>query len=176
MAIVTLRALTADDWRELRHIRLAALRSDPGMFFRSYADEVDQTEAQWIELASGDDAHQVFGVFDGARLVGISGVFAEAADPTGSTATFGMSYALAEYRHLGLIARLYQERLAWVRARPRFVRAVVGHRRSNEASRRAMERCGFRPLGVEPRRWHDGIDDDYLSYELLLRGENTAET
>jgi RimJ/RimL family protein N-acetyltransferase len=82
-----------------------------------------------------------------------------------------MSYVAPEHRRRGLISRLYEARLAWARARPQFALAIVGHRRSNEASRRAMERYGFRPIAAELRRWHDGAEDDYVSYELRLRAE-----
>jgi len=34
-----------------------------------------------------------------------------------------------------------------------------------------MERYGFRPIAAELRRWHDGAEDDYVSYELRLRAE-----
>jgi RimJ/RimL family protein N-acetyltransferase len=128
-------------------LRLHALRTEPGVYFSSYETEVDGDERSWIALASGDEAHQLFGLFDGARLIAISGVFTDVQDTTGSTALLGMSYVLPEYRGRGLALRCYEARLAWARARPRFVRAIVGHRRSNEATRRAIEHFGFRWTG-----------------------------
>jgi RimJ/RimL family protein N-acetyltransferase len=166
---VSLRALAGDDWAALRRIRLHALRTEPGLFFRRIDDEADLGDDAWIALASGDDAHQLFGLFEGAELVGISGVFTDRDDPTETTASLGMSYLLPAYRRRGFGSRLYQARLAWAAARPKFMRAAVGHRRSNEASRRAIARFGFRWTRNEPHVWPDGETEDDVCYELPLR-------
>jgi RimJ/RimL family protein N-acetyltransferase len=168
MAVI-LRELTVDDWRALRELRLHALRTERGLFFVAYEDEVERPESAWIALATGDEKHQVFGFFDDGRLVGISGVFTDSEDPSGGVARLGMSYILPEYRRRGLGLRLYEARLAWARARPRFVRATVSHRRSNEATRRAIARFGFRWVSDQPHTWHDGVVEDDVNYELLLR-------
>jgi len=168
---LTVRELAAGDWRALRELRLHALRTEPGVFFSSYGEEAGYSDADWIALATGDDAHQLFGLFDGERLAGISGVFTDRDDPTGGTASLGMSYILPEYRCRGLASRLYEARLAWARARPQFVRAAIGHRRSNHATRRAIARFGFCWKVDQPYRWPDGADDDYVHYELQLHAE-----
>lgn len=62
----------------------------------------------------------------------------------------------------------YEARLAWARARPHFARAVVGHRRSNTASRRLIERCGFRWTRTRLNHWADGTDEEHVGYELPL--------
>ena len=168
---VALRELTVADWPALRALRLRALQSEPGVFFTPYAREVEHDEAAWRALATGDAAHQVFGLFDAGKLVGMSGVFRDRDDPSGRTAVFGMSYIMPAYRGTGLVARLYAARLAWARAHPEFVRVVVGHRRSNEPSRRAITRSGFRPTGTRPHHWPDGSDEDYVAYEMVLRDD-----
>ncbi len=161
--------MAREDWRSLRHLRLLALSTEPGVFFRRFDEEAGLPDAHWVALATGDDAHQIFGLFQGERLIGISGVFADRNDPSGATASLGMSYIVPEYRRRGLAARLYEARLAWARARPQFARAVVGHRRSNAASQRSIERFGFRHTGDMPHRWHDGSQEDNVRYELPLR-------
>ena len=168
---VALRELTAADWRALRDLRLQALQSESGLFFTPYAIEAEHDEAWWSALASGDPSHQLFGLFHADRLVGMSGVFRDRDDPSGRTAVFGMSYIMPAYRGTGLVARLYAARLAWARAHPEFVRVVVGHRRSNEPSRRAITRSGFRPTGTRPHHWPDGSDEDYVAYEMVLRDD-----
>ena len=153
----------------LRQMRLHALRTEPGVFFGRYDQEASDPDSAWMALATGDQAHQLFGLFDEGRLVGISGVFTDRNDPSGRTAGLGMSYILPEYRRRGLAARLYEARLNWARARPQFVRVAIRHRRSNAASRRVIERFGFRWTGDEARRWPDGGDEDHVRYELRLR-------
>src|ERR1700683_5464376 len=98
MDSVVLRELETSDWRALRELRLHALSTEPGLFFSNYASEAAHTDEQWIALASGDDNHQLFGVFDGSRLIGMSGVFTDRDDPSGRTVAFGMSFIFPEYR------------------------------------------------------------------------------
>ncbi len=148
-----------------------ALRTEPGRFFSALGDETGHGDEHWMQLAAGDEKHQLFGLFDGEQLVGISGVFVDRNDPTGRTASLGMSYILPAYRGRGLVARLYEARLAWARARPKFFRAVVGHRASNEPSRRAIVRCGFTWTETKPYSWPDGTDEEHVGYELLLRDD-----
>jgi RimJ/RimL family protein N-acetyltransferase len=165
---MTLRELTSDDWADLREIRLFALSSELGRFFRSPAEEADHTEAEWRALAAGDEMHQMFGLFDGEELVGITSVHADRDDPNGSTVGFGMTYIRPAYRGMGFAARFYEARLAWARSRPQFTRAVIGHRRSNDASRKLIERFGFRWVEDLPHHWPDGTDEDDVCYELPL--------
>ncbi len=164
---IRIRPLTALDWESFRALRLEALQTAPGMFFSNYAAEVDRTEDEWRSRAQGDD-HQVFGLYDGDRLVGMTGVVRYREDPTGTTAFFGMTYIAPAYRGRGLSRMLYEARLEWVRERPQFTRVHVSHRSSNEASRRANQHHGFALTAREPRTWPDGTEDDELIYELLL--------
>jgi len=166
---VTLREVVRSDWSALREIRLRALRTEPGVYFSRYADEAAQPDEHWTALATGDERHQLFGLFDGELLVGISRISVDRHDPTGSSVELGMSYIAPAYRGQGLVRELYAARLAWARTRVRFVRVVVGHRRSNEPSRRAIASFGFRWLADQPHSWPDGADDDYVAYELPLR-------
>jgi RimJ/RimL family protein N-acetyltransferase len=170
-AIVTmrLRELEGEDWEALRDLRLHALETELGRFFRSPSEEREKSEDEWRALAAGDERHQLFGLFDGDVLVGMTGVVADADDPSGATASLGMSYVKPEYRGRGFGARYYEARLAWARARPQFTRAVVGHRRSNAASRHLIERFGFRWIEDLPHRWPDGAEEDDVCYELPLR-------
>ncbi len=168
---VALRELEREDWSRLRELRLHALRTEPGLFFSSFGQEVVHPDEHWIELASGDDKHQLFGLFDGEKLAGMSGVFVDRDDPTGRSAALGMSYILPEYRGRGLASRFYEARLAWARARPNFLRAVVGHRLSNEPSRRTILRFGFTLTETKPYSWPDGTYENHVGYELRLRDD-----
>ena len=168
---VALRELEREDWPRLRELRLHALRAEPGLFFSSFDAEAGHNDEHWMKLAGGDDQHQLFGLFAGEKLVGISGVFTDRDDPTGRTAALGMSYILPEYRGQGFASRLYEARLAWARARPNFLRAVVGHRLSNEPSRRAIARFGFTWTETKPYSWPDGTDEEHVGYELILRDD-----
>ncbi len=163
-----MRPLERSDWRALKDLRLHALRTEPGVFFSSHEREVGAADDVWQDLAAGAGGLQVFGAFDGAVLVGITGVFPHRDDPTGATAALGMTYLRPDYRRRGLSALFYETRLRWIREQPRFTRVAVSHRRSNEASRRAIERARFVRLGALSRTWPDGGVEDELQYELRL--------
>jgi RimJ/RimL family protein N-acetyltransferase len=164
---VTVRPLKRSEWRILRDLRLHALQTEPGVFFSSYAREAPLGEEEWQTRMQGPD-RQVFGAFDGDRLVGITGVVPARDDPTGATAMLVMSYLLPEYRGRGLSALFYDARLKWLREHPQFERVVVSHRRSNEASRRANQRYGFVLTNAVPATWPDGGVEDEMQYELEL--------
>jgi RimJ/RimL family protein N-acetyltransferase len=149
MTSVTARALEPSQWEIFRALRLDALRAAP------------QSETK-----GGD--HQVFGLFDGERLIGITAAFTYRGDPTGQTALLAMSFILPSHRGRGLSRTLYDARLAWIRAQPKFRRVVVSHRKSNEASRRANQRHGFVRTKNVPHTWPDGQTEDEVFYELEI--------
>ncbi len=163
-----MRELQSDDWLALRELRLHALRSELGLFYKHPDEEAALPEDHWRALAAGGEGAQVFGLFDGERLVGITRTFTDSDDPTGRTVGFGMSYLSPEYRGRGFASLFYKTRFAWVRARPHFRRVIIAHRGSNVASRRTIEKFGFRCIERIPHRWPDGTDDDDVCYELLL--------
>jgi RimJ/RimL family protein N-acetyltransferase len=165
---VTVRALARSDWRAFKELRLAALRTEPGVFLTPYARAAERTDAEWRDGITGPN-QQTFGLFDGERLIGNTGVFADRDDPAGATAQLVMSYIVPEYRGRGLSALLYEARLRWVRERPQFERVMVGHRRSNEVSRRANQRFGFLEVGRVSQTWPDGLLEDEVRYELRLQ-------
>jgi GNAT superfamily N-acetyltransferase len=167
MSSITIRALDSAEWAAFRDFRLQALKADPGVFGSSYETEVTSTAEEWQRTVAGS-GNQVFGLFDGERLIGITAAFTWREDPSGETALLAMSFILSEYRGRGLSRLLYEARLDWIRKRAQFKRAVVFHRESNEASRRANERHGFLPISRKPHTWPDGTIEDEVFCELRI--------
>jgi RimJ/RimL family protein N-acetyltransferase len=165
---ITIRPLTASEWRALREIRLFALQTEPGVFFASYDGELGLPDAEWQRRIAGDGCI-IFGLFAGNDLIGITGVVADRDDPTGETAVLVMSYIRPAYRGRGLTALLYEARLKWIASQPRFTRTIVSHRASNEASARAVRRHGFTLIDRVPRAWPDGATEDEVRYRLCRR-------
>ncbi|MBV8511131.1 MAG: GNAT family N-acetyltransferase [Xanthobacteraceae bacterium] len=161
------RALALAEWDAFRNLRLAALKDAPGAFATSYADAVKRAPETWQSLVSGP-ANQIFGLFDGAQLVGITGAFAWPDDASEETATLVMSYIVPAYRGRCLSGLLYTAALDWIRAHPRFKRVIVAMRASNTASRRACERHGFAAIQKALRNWPDATLEDEVVYELRL--------
>jgi len=156
-----------EDWLAVRQMRLEALRSSPGVYALSYDDVSAWTAEYWQGEIKGDD-HQVFGLFDGKELIGITAVFTWRGDASGQTALLAMSYIAPDYRGRGLSKKLYEARLNWIMEQPQFTKVMVGHRASNEISMRANQRHGFVPTQRITTTWPDGTVEDEIVYELIL--------
>lgn len=164
---IHIRPLEPSEWEAFRHLRLCALKAAPGSFAASFDDEVRRLPEEWCS-EMGAPTHQVFALFDGEALIGITAAFTWRGDPTGQTAVLAMSFILPQYRGQGLSRLLYESRLAWIRDRPKFRRVIVSHRASNEASRRANQKHGFVFTGRESHVWPDGQTEDEVFYELKI--------
>src|SRR5205807_9930315 len=105
------------EWQLFRDFRLNALRSAPGLFKTTYSQAAARSEDDWRALLSGE-RQQIFGLFDGVKLVGITAVFTSTDDP--ATAQLAMSFILADYRGRQLSRLPYDAPLAWVRRRTTF--------------------------------------------------------
>jgi RimJ/RimL family protein N-acetyltransferase len=173
MISITVRALEPSEWEIFRDLRLEALRAAPGAFSLSYNEVVAWSPENWQSETKGPD-HQVFGLFDDERLIGITGVFTYRGDPTGQTALLAMSFILPSYRGRGLSRMFYDARLAWIRSQPQFRHILVSHRKSNEISRRANQQHGFVQTKSVPHTWPDGDTEDEVFYELEISIEETA--
>jgi GNAT superfamily N-acetyltransferase len=158
-----------DEWEMFRAMRLHALQTEPGYFLMSYAQEAAQPDEHWRAELIGSEKQQVFGLYDDARLIGITAAFTWRLDPSGATALFAMSYILPEYRGHGYSRLLYESRVAWVREHAQFEKIVVSHRASNAVSGKANRPFGFEYVRTESKNWPDGTTEDERIYELRLK-------
>jgi len=167
MSDISIRTLDPAEWQMLRTFRLRALKSAPGTFALSHDQCASWSKEDWQSEISAP-THQIFGLFDGENLIGITAAFTWRGDPSGQTALLAMSYIEPDYRGRGLSRQLYEARLNWIRQSGRFHTIRVSHRASNEASRRANQRHGFVRTGAQPFQWPDGVLEDEVHYELTL--------
>ena len=165
-----MRPLTQSEWVIVKDLRLTALKTEPGVFVSSFDSESIQSARQWQETIQGAD-HQVFGLFYRVQLIGLTAVFTYRDDPTGQTALLAYSFINPQYRGLGLSRLLYEGRLSWIKTHPQFNRIIVSHRASNERSRRAILRHGFKMSGESERTWPDGTTDREIFYDKNLYEE-----
>jgi RimJ/RimL family protein N-acetyltransferase len=164
---ITIRALESDEWEQFRDVRLAALKAVPGVYGTRYEDAASRTEAAWRGTVKGP-SNQSFGLFDGQTLVGITSVFTWEEDPTGQTAILASSFIEDSYRGQRLSRMLYDIRIAWIKEHGQFTRIVVGHRASNEPSRRANQHYGFAQFRRAPHVWPDGTTEHEIFYEMKI--------
>jgi RimJ/RimL family protein N-acetyltransferase len=166
---VQIRRIRADEWRELRELRLRALRDTPEAFGSTYAMEAAEPEQQWREWASDgaeggasywalavdDDAGRIGGMAFGSRhwqVTDAIGVFSMWVDPA--------------LRGQGMGQRLVESVVAWARTTER-PRVVLSVNETNEVAIRLYERCGFVPTGTQhPIR--DGSSITAISMAVVL--------
>jgi RimJ/RimL family protein N-acetyltransferase len=170
---ISVRPLGRADWRTFRRLRIEALRREPGAYCVPLESALGRSDEEWQELVDRF-GQQLFVLFDGEHSIGIGAALTYRDDPTGRTAELAMSYIKPEHRGRGLSRLLYAARLEWIRAQPTFHRAIVSHRASNEASRRAIERHGFVLIHIGQTRWPDGALEEEWHYELQLRPGSTS--
>ena len=163
---ISIRALNPGDREMFRDFWLAGLKTFP-VFFGGYAESETISPQMWRTVIQGP-THQIFGLFEDAALIGITAAFAKQEDPSGETAIFGMSFILPPWRGRGLSRLLYDTRLEWAKARPRFKRVVLSHRESNAASRGAHRRYGFTLTGRVLQPGPDGASEHEEFYEMAL--------
>ena len=89
--MIRVRPLGASEWPAFKDFRLMALESAPGMFATSYEEASARSPEAWQEIIAGPN-HQVFGLFDGAQLIGITGVFGGRDETSDDTAFLVMSF------------------------------------------------------------------------------------
>ncbi len=161
----SIRRFLPHDWEAYKAIRLEALQHEPGVFGNPYAKEAAYEDSVWQERLRNPRVAS-FGLYSGNEtLVGLTSISSTAEQP--DEAYLSQSYIRKEFRGQGLSGLLYDVRLAWARAQ--VVRLLhIGHRRSNEASKRANQRYGFQFSRSEPRIWPDGGREDMLYYTLRL--------
>ena len=160
------RRLTPEDWPLYKEIRLEALRLHSDVYGTSYKDMCERPDAEWESILSQQDA-AFFGLFDDQAIVGLGGVFTQ--DKSTRTGMLIAGYIREEYRGKGLSKLIYQARIDWAKESGLFDRLLIGHREGNEASRRANQAFGFRPIGVIDYTFGNGdIAKDY-QYELRIR-------
>jgi GNAT superfamily N-acetyltransferase len=162
---MNIRPLLPSEWKMFRDLRLHALKSEPGVFESTYAQAATRSEADWRALLA-PEKQQIFGLFNGDKLIGISAVFTSRNDE--ATAQLVMHFILPEYRGKKLSRLFYEAGLDWARSRKIFRRVIVAARASNTPSLGAMTAAGFQPTHRETQTWPDGATEDEIWYELRL--------
>jgi RimJ/RimL family protein N-acetyltransferase len=162
MAYKILRACR-EDWRELRELRLAALRDPVARvaFFESYERALRLGRRDWELRASGElDGIVTFAGEDedeGGRWAGMLSVVTAP-----RCAEVISVYMLPRHRGTGLAAELMRTAIAW--AGRREVRLRV--HQNNPRAARFYASLGFRPTGESDP---DPRDPSQYAYELALR-------
>lgn len=149
---VTIRRLVPTDAREHRALMLGAYAREPEAFTSSVAERIDLPLDWWARRLGGPGSdEQVWGAFQGSRLVGAAGLSREARE---RTAHRGFVFGVAvepDMRRQGIARRLVRTLMADALTWPglRLLELTVSD--GNATARRVYEDCGFVAWGCEPR-------------------------
>lgn len=164
---IIVQQLKAEDWRVLRWLCLSALQECEGNFTVSYEEASYKDTSYWVDLVSGDD-RAVFVLYDADIAIGVSTIMVLPDDLSAETGLMAMSFITPDYRGRGFSSLLYKARIDWARIHSAIKKLVISHREGNEASRRAIERHGFRYVKTETLRFGDGVETLDHHYEMVF--------
>ena len=151
---MTIRTTRAEDARQLRELRLEALRSHPVAFTADLSESEAFDDQHWVERAragSGEGREAVFVADnDDGRLVGMTGIYVAPNRPKlAHSATIWGVYVRPEARRRGVGQGLSHACLDWARGKG-LVIVKLSATTEPPAAQRCYERCGFEAYGVEP--------------------------
>src|SRR5437763_720300 len=141
--MVEVRAATAEDWRLLRDVRLAALADAPGAFLSTHEERTAPAEEYWRRrIAYGGTFFAYLPAVNGSDPAGLVGGF----QGKPGTVELESLWVRPEARGLGVGEALVAAVVDWARAR----KATSVHlwlMDTNEYARTLYQRCGFSPTG-----------------------------
>jgi ribosomal protein S18 acetylase RimI-like enzyme len=156
-------ALGPQDWRDLRAIRLEALRSEPAAFSSSYEETLAWTDDVWRRRLTNDQRLHLLVRLQN-RPIGIVGSYLGADDGDDSVAVvFGM-YVTREHRGKGIGRILLTSLLDRLSACPQITTIRLGVTQTQDRARRLYESVGFRVVG----KTEEGIVVNDRHYDELI--------
>lgn len=164
---VKVRQVRAEEWRELREVRLRALRDSPGSFTTTAAQAEAEPDRYWADraaLAAEGEVWATFLALNGNEAVGmVSGGSDQ--ERQGVVGLIQM-WVDPSWRNRSIGTELVGAVVSW--ASDRFERIRLGVASDNGPAIRLFERCEFVPTGEEdPFPERPGIRIRY--FERILR-------
>ena len=161
--IVSVVTLGRRDWRDLRVIRLEALRSEPAAFSSSYEETLAWPDEVWRQRLANEPRIHLLARAQ-SRPIGIVGGYLGSDDGDDSVAeVFGM-YVTREHRGKGIGRLLLTSLIDRLSALPRITTIRLGVTVTQEPARRLYESMGFQVVG----KTADGIVIDDRRYDELI--------
>lgn len=154
------RRVLAEDWQELRRVRLAAMSDAPDAFGSTYERELSFDEAGWLERIARSPWWLAW---DGARAIGVIAAYTVAPDAVPDDRHVVSMWVDPSTRGTGVADALMEALTEWAigdGARTLSLWVVE----SNERARRFYERHGFE---ATPRRAPLPSDNSLSEVEMI---------
>ncbi|MCU6501359.1 GNAT family N-acetyltransferase [Rugamonas sp. A1-17] len=158
-----IRRLVSSDAAAFQPLRLAGLRSSSSAFGSSYQEECDTPLLTIEARLAPDSGRNMFGAFDGDKLVGIVGVGRETALKARHKAYVRAMYVAESHRGCGVGRQLMEHALAFAATLEGVQRVTISVTAGNAEAIGLYESLGFVEFGREPEsmivdgRFHDEI-------------------
>jgi predicted ABC-type transport system involved in lysophospholipase L1 biosynthesis ATPase subunit/predicted GNAT family acetyltransferase len=137
-----IRAVSEDDWRTLRDVRLRALADAPTAFGTTSREAAEFTEERWRERARGSATSRQFLAFSAAEAIGIAGLF----DDGGGCAQIVSVWVSPDHRGRGVARALTRAALDFAAAAG-LARITLWVTEGNAPARGLYDGLGFRATG-----------------------------
>lgn len=137
-----IRAVSQDDWRTLRDVRLRALADAPTAFGTTLREAAEFTEERWRERARGSATSRQFLAFSDAEAIGIAGIF----DEGGGCAQIVSVWVSPDHRDRGVARALTRAALDFAAA-VGLARVTLWVTEGNAPAHHLYEGFGFRVTG-----------------------------
>jgi ribosomal protein S18 acetylase RimI-like enzyme len=166
---ISVVVLGPQDWRDLRAIRLEALRSEPAAYSSSYEETLVRSDEHWQQRLASDHSVHLLARAQ-SRPIGMVGGYLGSDEGDESVAVvFGM-YVAREYRGRGIGRLLLSSLIDRLSAFPQISTIRLGVTETQDPARALYESMGFQVIG----KTEEGIvvDDrqvDELIMELRVR-------
>jgi ribosomal protein S18 acetylase RimI-like enzyme len=166
---ISVVVLGQQDWRDLRAIRLEALRSEPAAYSSSFEETLARSDEHWQQRLASDHSVHLLARAQ-SRPIGMVGGYLGSDEGDESVAVvFGM-YVAREYRGRGIGRLLLSSLIDRLSAFPQICTIRLGVTETQDPARALYESMGFQVIG----KTEEGIvvDDrqvDELIMELRVR-------
>lgn len=151
---VQIARLGPDDWRELKTIRLEALRREPAAFSSTFAESVTRRDENWRQRLANPGSVTVIARNRG-RPIGMAGAIFGADGEPHVAMIFGM-YVTAAQRGQGVGRMLLSWLVEEIAARPEIRTIRLWVTPTQRAARRLYASLGFREMANPDRSKLDG--------------------
>jgi ribosomal protein S18 acetylase RimI-like enzyme len=159
---VSVVVLGPRDWRDLRAIRLEALRSEPAAYSSSYEETLARPDEHWRQRLANDQSVHLLARAEN-RPIGMVGGYLGSDEGDDSVAVvFGM-YVASEHRGRGIGRLLLTSLIDRLSAFPQITTIRLGVTETQDPARRLYESVGFQVVGkteegiVVDDRWYDEL-------------------
>ena len=163
---ITIRKLLPNEAAIYREVRLACLKTVPEFFGSTYEEEILNPKLffeAYIENESPD--HVMFGVFDAARLIGITGFNRMARKRASHRGELVQVYVEPTYRGQNIGEKMLRHVLDYAFHLDGIEQVQLSVIASNMAAIKLYEKLGFKAFGIQPRYFK--VEDGYLDQQFM---------